>query len=254
MMATASPLPSVDIDNRDTAHQDDRRQDFDRLCIARQRAVAEAQTTNLPSVEDEIILSGSSDSIRHGAISMEPSSPCTVYSETRNAAANTTSPGPPSNISSGGFSPDLWTMSPEERSLMTNSANFARGRRRRGAIQHDVLLEPELSSSSSPAPPSLPALPHDFDCSDDDNARVPENFSVNNDNKATPRGRLQRSFRPSERDDAGVVLVPGLLRRLGRPFSGPWRGPSSPLAPVSSVTASPSGRMSRLRRLFSRRR
>ncbi|KAG9592042.1 hypothetical protein KCU77_g7137, partial [Aureobasidium melanogenum] len=254
MRDTASPLLPSNINKRVAAHQDGRRQYFDRLCIAEQRAVAEQNSPNLLSqkAEDEIILPGSSDDIRYGAISMKPPSPCTVYSRTRNAAAHTHPPSPPSNISSGGFSPVLQTMSPEEHSLMTNSANFARGRRRRGAIQHDILLEPELSSSFLSAPPSPYALPRDLDSSDDDNARSSEVFSVNDDNRATPRGRLQRSFTPSERDDSGVVLVPGLLRRLGRPFSGPWRGLSSPLAPVSLVAAPPAGRMARLRRLFSR--
>ncbi|KAG9564659.1 hypothetical protein KCU77_g8798, partial [Aureobasidium melanogenum] len=254
MRDTASPLLPSNIKKHVAAHQDGRRQDFDRLCIAEQRAVAEQISVNLPSAEGEIILSGSCESIRHNAISMEPPSPCTVLSGIRNAAAPKSPPSPPSNISSGGFSPDLWTTSPEERFLMTNSADFARGRRRRGAIQHDVSLELELSSLSSPTLPSLSALPQDLNVSDDDNARVSENLSVDNDNRATPRGRLQRSFTPSERDDAGVVLLPGLLRRLGRPFSGPWRGPSSPLAPVSLVAAPPAGRMARLRRLFSRRR
>ncbi|KAG9642973.1 hypothetical protein KCU64_g11943, partial [Aureobasidium melanogenum] len=236
MRDTASPLLPSNIKKHVAAHQDGRRQDFDRLCIAEQRAVAEQNSVNLPSAKGEIILSGSSDSIRHGAISMEPPSPCTVLSGTRNAAAH---------------------KSPlKERSLMTNSANFARGRRRRrrGAIQHDVSLGLELSSLPSPTLPSLPALSHDLNSSDDDNARVSEDLSADNDNRATPRGRLQRSFTPSERDDAGVVLVPGLLLRLGRPFSGPWRGPSSPLAPALLVAAPPAGRMARLRRLFSRRR
>ncbi|KAG9854135.1 hypothetical protein KCU98_g2776, partial [Aureobasidium melanogenum] len=254
MKATASGLLPADPNDRVAAHQDGRRQVFGRICIAEQGAVAEQQTANLPSTEDEIRVSDSGDRIYHSAVSMEPPSPCTVYSRTRNAAANANPPSPPSNISSGGFSPDVWTMSPEERSLMTNSANFARGRRRRGAIQHDVLLEPELASSYSPAPPSPSAFLHDFDSSDDNNARVSEDPSVDNDNRPTPRGCLQRSLTPSERDDAGVVLVPGLLRRLGRPFSGPWRGPSSPLAPIPSVAAPPVGRLSRLRRLFSRRR
>ncbi|KAG9554297.1 hypothetical protein KCU71_g15270, partial [Aureobasidium melanogenum] len=256
MRDTASPLLPSNIKKHVAAHQDGRRQDFDRLCIAEQRAVAEQNSVNLPSAKGEIILSGSSDSIRHGAISTEPPSPCTVLSGTRNAAAHKSPLSPPLNISSGGFSPDLWTMSPEERSLMTNSANFARGRRRRrrGAIQHDVSLGLELSSLPSPTLPSLPALSHDLNSSDDDNARVSEDLSADNDNRATPRGRLQRSFTPSERDDAGVVLVPGLLLRLGRPFSGPWRGPSSPLAPALLVAAPPAGRMARLRRLFSRRR
>lgn len=197
-------------------------------------------------------VSESINSIRHSATWRNPPSPCTVDSETRNASASTYSAFPPSDISNGGFSPDLWTVSPEERSLMTNSANFARGRRRRGAIQHDIPLELELSPSSSAIPTSPSALPHDSDSSDDGNARHSEDLSVNDDKRATPRGRLQRSFTPSERDDAGVVLVPGLLRRLGRPFSGPWRGPSSPLAPVSMVAAPPVGGLSRLRRLFSR--
>ncbi|KAH0369238.1 hypothetical protein KCU65_g3454, partial [Aureobasidium melanogenum] len=231
-----------------------RRSAFDRFCVAEQGAVAEQQTANLLSAEDETRSSCSSDRVHHSAISSDHPSPCTVYTGIENPAAYAYSFDPSSNISSDGFSLNLWNMSPEERSLMTNSANFARGRRRRGAIQHEVSLELDISSSSSSAPPSPPALSPDSDSSDDDNARVSEELSVYNDNTATPRGRLQRSFTPPERGDAGVVLVPGLLRRLGRPFSGPWRGPSSPLTPVSLVAAPPAGRLSRLRRLFSRRR
>ncbi|CAD0098593.1 unnamed protein product [Aureobasidium mustum] len=229
-------------------------QDFDHLSIVEQSAVGEQQTANLPSAETENGLPIFSDSLHRSATSMEPPSPRTVGSRISDPAAQTYPPSPPSNNSSSGFSSDIWNMSPEERALMTNSANFARGRRRRCAIQHDIPLELELPSSPSPAPSSSPASPHDLESSDDENAGVSENLSIDHDRRATPRVRLQRSFTPSERDDAGVALVPGLLRRLGRPFSGPWRGPSSPLAPVSSVAAPPVGRLSRLRRLFSRRR
>lgn len=231
-----------------------RRSAFDRFCITEQIAVAEQQTANLLPTEDEIRNSCSSDRVYHSAISSDHPSPCTVCSGFENAAAYTHSSDPSSNISSDGFSPNLWNMSPEERSLMTNSANFARGRRRRGAIQYDVSLELNVSSLSSAAQPSPPVLSPGLDSSDGDSVRVSEDLSVCNDNIATPRGRLQRSFTPSERDDAGVILVPGLLRRLGRPFSGPWRGPLSPLTPVSLVAAPPVGRLSCLRRFFSRRR
>ncbi|KAG9946742.1 hypothetical protein KCU85_g6189, partial [Aureobasidium melanogenum] len=258
---TASPLLPAEMDNYLAAHEVDRRRysSFSELNLLNSHlqpdsAVAVQKTVNLPCDQDENIISDSSDSIHRSAISSGHPSPCTPYSEVQNAAAYAYCPDPPLNIGGDRLSPDLWTMSPEERSLMTNSANFARGRRRRGAIQHEASLELDVSSSHSPAPPPPFFLSPDLDSSDDDKVRVSEDLSGYKDNTATPRGRLQRSFTPSEREDAGVVLVPGLLRRLSRPFSGPWRGPSSPLTPVSSVAAPPVGRLARLRRLFSRRR
>jgi hypothetical protein len=144
---------------------------------------------------------------------------------------------------------------------MTNSAQFARDRRRRrGAVIFDAPLElqyPPLSSPTShsvppsPAPPLVPTYSRD---SHHDNNIGPASPAVLDVNRAPPRGRLQRSFTPSEREDAGVAIVPGLLRRLARPFSGPWRGPSSPLASVSLIDAPPTGPLKRLRRMFSRRR
>ena len=147
---------------------------------------------------------------------------------------------------------------------MTNSAYFARDRRRRrGAIHLDALLELPSPLPSSPAPYSAPhspdpsllpschrivCVPYGEETSGITSPIIPDT------NRAPPRGRLERSFTPSERKDAGIAIVPGLLRRLGRPFSGPWRGPSSPIASISGADAPPAGPLSRLRRVFSRRR
>ncbi|CAD0114215.1 unnamed protein product [Aureobasidium uvarum] len=180
-------------------------------------------------------------------------SPRTSYSRTRTASTRTSTPDGPSDVDSDGFSSNFWNISPEERALMTNSANFARGRRRRrGAIQADAVSEPGPSSplSSTPSvklsPPASPLgsswaqVPHDD--SGNGIARVSDPSDAPENSTTSPRGRLQRSFTPSERDNAGVVLVPGLFRRLGRPFS------------VSTIGLPSTGRLSRLRRLFSRRR
>lgn len=194
-------------------------------------------------------------------------SPRTMYAGPRTTPARNTSSVSPSVVgdSANQFSPD-WVISPEERALMTNSAQFARDRRRRrGAIQLEAPLESPLPSPTSitscPAPPSpaspleppysptlVPDVYHNGGNSDTASSTIPDA------NKASPRGRLQRSFTPSERENAGSAILPGLLRRLGRPFSGPWRGPSSPLASIPATDAPPSGSLSRLRRLFSRRR
>ena len=149
---------------------------------------------------------------------------------------------------------------------MTNSAHFARDRRRRrGAIQLEAPLESPLpsptsiTSCSAPRSPASPleppyspppvSEPHHSDGISDIAAPISPNV-----NEALPRGRLQRSFTPSEREKAGPAILPGLLRRLGRPFSGPWRGPSSPLASIPATDAPPSDSLSRIRRVFSRRR
>ncbi|KAI4729518.1 hypothetical protein E4T49_02581 [Aureobasidium sp. EXF-10728] len=174
-------------------------------------------------------------------------------------------PDDPSNTDSDAFSSPFENISPEERALMTNSANFARGRRqRRGAIQPDTPLEPAPSSPLSSAtsanlsPPASP-LGSSWDQvprNDGNGGIVPTPTSpAAPDGSTMPsRGRLQRSFTPLERDGAGVVSVPGFLHRLRHSCSGPWRGPSSPLTPSSSVDSPPTARLSRLRRFFSCRR
>lgn len=156
---------------------------------------------------------------------------------------------------------------------MTNSAHFARDRRRRrGAIQLEAPLESPLPSPSSltsftaprsrvvspgsppPASPFAPPYSPVPEPSQDDHNADDAPPTTPDANKTPPRGRLQRSFAPSERENAGPAILPGLLRRLGRPFSGPWRGPSSPLASVSLADSSSKGSLSHLRRMFSRRR
>jgi hypothetical protein len=238
--------------------------DVNRVCD--QRWVAEdteQQTHTYAHVQHERKNSFSSGSSSDRATSVQPVSPRTMCAGPRTAPTSSK----PSDTSSPvvadaiGFSPDLWVISPEERALMTNSAQFARDRRRRrDAIQLDAPLEvpsapislPVSSSTpSSRAPPLLPA--YSRDSRHDDNLGL-ASPTVSDVNRAPPRGRLQRSFTPSEREDAGVAIVPGLLRRLARPFSGPWRGPSPPLAPVSLIDAPPAGPLERLRRMFSRRR
>lgn len=193
-------------------------------------------------------------------------SPRTMYAGTRTTSARNTPSAHPSVVgdSANQFSADLWVISPEERALMTNSAHFARDRRRRrGAIQLEAPLESPLpspsSSTSRPAPRSpasvlLPPCSPVLDGSHNDGHSDVAPSAVPDVNKAPPRGRLQRSFAPSERENAGTAIIPGLLRRLGRPFSGPWRGPSSPLASVSLAGAPSKGSLSRLHRVFSRRR
>jgi hypothetical protein len=197
---------------------------------------------------------------------VQPLSPRTTYAGPGTSSTSSAASGPQSVVDDGAnqFSADLWNISPEERALMTNSARFARDRRRRrGAIHLDAPLElhsPPLSSPTScfappsPVSPLVPPycqIPH---LSPVDNNPDIASPATPDANRAPPRGRLQRSFTPSERVDAGVAIVPGLLRRLARPFSGPWRGPSSPLASIPLADAPPASRLSRLRRLFSRRR
>lgn len=231
-----------------------RQESFDHPRIFGQSAVGEQQAVSFPPAKDEVRVPIFVDDTHDDATLSDPLSPRTAYPESTNATAHIPS-SPPSHIGRAGFSPDLWTMSPEERSLMTNSANFARDRRRRrGAIYLNASVELELAPSSWPAPPSPPALPQDLDSSDDGTAGISEILSADDNSGAKPRGRLQRPYTSSKRDGAGVVMVPGLLRRLVRPFSGPWRGPPSPLTPVSLVAAPPVGRLSRLGRLFSHHR
>jgi len=208
----------------------------------------------------------SSYSRDHSSTSVQSMSPRTMYAAPRTTSARNTASEPPSVAGDGAnqFSPDLWDISPEERALMTNSAHFARDRRRRGgAIQLAASLESPLASPSSPtsfpAPcsPVSPVAPHHSPVPDgfrnDGYSDVAPSTTPDTD-KAPPRGRLQRSFTPSERGHAGLAILPGLLRRLGRPFSGPWRGPSLPLASIPANNAPSKGSLSRLRRVFSRRR
>jgi hypothetical protein len=208
---------------------------------------------------------GSFSSNSSSEFSVQFLSPRTIHPRPRTASVRAPVSGPSSVVGGGAdhFSPDLWVISPEERALMTNSAHFARDRRpRHGAIHLDAPLELPSPSSSSLAPCSAPhspdpsllpyhrivCVPYGVETLDITSPIVPDI------NRAPHRGRLERSFTPSERKDAGVAIVPGLLRRLGRPFSGPWRGASSPLASVSGADAPPAGPLSRLRRVFSRRR
>jgi hypothetical protein len=231
-------------------------------CIAED---TEQQTPTHAYVEDETRNSFSSNNSSDTATLIQPLSPRTTYAGPGISSRSTASV-PPSMVDDGAnqFSADMWNISPEERALMTNSAHIARDRRRRrGAIHLEVALElptPSLSSptpysaSASPAPPLVPPyhqtsrLPHN-----DNNPNIVSPVPLDA-NKPPPRARLQRSFTPSEREDAGVTIVPGLLRRLARPFSGPWRGPSSPLASVPLTDAPSTRPLSRLRRWFSRRR
>ncbi|KAI4843351.1 hypothetical protein E4T44_06784 [Aureobasidium sp. EXF-8845] len=220
------------------------------------------QTHTHAYIQDKARDSGSSDSSSDSATSIQPVSTRTMYAGPRTVTTSYKPHDPSSvvDVDADGFSPDLLVISPEERALMTSSAQFARNRRRRrGAVNFDAPLElhsPPLSSPTSYSVPLLrprPILPaYPRESHHDDNIS-PTSAAVLDVNRAPPRGRLQRSFTPSEREDAGVVIVRGLLRRLARPFSGPWRGPSSPLAPVSLADAPPAGPLKRLRRMFSRR-
>lgn len=207
----------------------------------------------------ELFSSNNSD---HSSTSVQSMSPRTTYAAPGTISARTTSSVPPSVVgdSANQFSPDQWVISPEERALMTNSAHFARDRRRRrGAIQLEAPVESPLSSPSSPPScprsrsPVPPFAPHyspvPDGCHDDVCSDVAPSTTPDTD-KAPPRGRLQRSCTPSERTDAGPAILPGLLRRLGRPFSGPWREPSSPLASLPTTDGPPPSSLSRLRRLI----
>ncbi|KAI4717998.1 hypothetical protein E4T48_05764 [Aureobasidium sp. EXF-10727] len=209
--------------------------------------------------------SQSSDGSLDGDTLVEVPSPRTPYSGPETTTTRTSIPDEPSNTDSDGFSSTFWNISPEERALMTNSANFARGRRqRRGAIQSDTPLESAPSSSLSSAPSAnLSPLASPLGSSWDQDPRNDGNGGITpiftspaapDGSTTSPRGRLQRSFTPLEPDSAGAVSVPGFLRRLRHSCSGPWRGPSSPLTPSSSVDSPPTARLSRLRRFFSCRR
>jgi hypothetical protein len=223
------------------------------------------QTPILASVRDEARDSFSSENSSDSAASAQTLSPRTIQPRPRIASTRATDSGSSTVVGDGAnqFSPDLWAISSEERALMTNSAHFARDRRRRrGAIHLDAPLELPSPLPSLPAPSSAPHSPgpsllpyHRIVCVPygEETSGITSPI-ISNTNRAPPRGRLERSFTPSERKDAGIAIVPGLLRRLGRPFSGPWRGPSSPLASVSATDAPPAGPLSRLRRVFSRRR
>ncbi|KAH0287407.1 hypothetical protein KCU62_g6065, partial [Aureobasidium sp. EXF-3399] len=222
--------------------------------------------TNLKSQHEIEGGSFSSNNSDHSSTSVQSMSPRTTYAGCSTASARNTSSVPPSVVGDGAnqFSPDQWVISPEERALMTNSAHFARDRRRRRtAIQLEAPLKSPLHLSSSPPSfprirsPVSPVAPHhspvpdgfrNDGCSDVAPSTTPDTDSV------PPRGRLQRSFTPSERKDAGPAILPGLLRRLGRPFSGPWRGPSSLLTSIPATDTQAAGSLSRLRRMFSRRR
>jgi hypothetical protein len=233
---------------------------FDQRWIAED--TEQQQTHTHACFQDKVRGSGSSDSSSDSATSVQPVSPRTMYADPRTATTSSKPHDPSSVVDTDAdwFSPDLWVISPEERALMTNSAQFARdGRRRRGAIIFDAPLElhyPPLSSPYSvpPSPPRPIPPAYSRDSRHDDDDIVPASAVVPDVNRAPPRGRLQRSFTSSEREDAGVVIIPGFLRRLAGPFSGLWQGPSSPLAPVSLVDTPPAGPLKRLRRVFSRRR
>lgn len=223
------------------------------------------QTLILASARDEPKVSFSSETSSHSATSFQSLSPRSVYPGPRTASIRVPASGPFSVVGDGAdhFSPDLWVILPEKRALMTNSAHFARDRRRRrDAVHLDAPLELPSSLPSSLAPCSAPHSPDPSLLPDHRIVCVPYGEEISgitsliipDTNRAPPRGRLERSFTPSERKGAGIAIVPGLLRRLGRPFSGPWRGPSSPLAPVSGADAPPAGPLSRLRRVFSCRR
>jgi hypothetical protein len=234
--------------------------------VSDQRWIAEdteQQTPTHAHIRDEVRNSFSSNNSSDSAKSSQPLSPRTAYADPGTSPTRNTASDPTSMIDDGAnqFSADSWNISPEERALMTNSAHFARDRRRRrGAIHLEVPLElptPSLSSPTlttpSPAPLALPPyceIPH---LSPDDDSDI-ASPAPPDANRAPPRARLQRSFTPSERENAGVAIVPGLLRRLTSPFSGPWRGPSSPLASVAIRDTPPTRPLSRLRRWLSRRR
>ncbi|KAI5202788.1 hypothetical protein E4T39_04441 [Aureobasidium subglaciale] len=222
------------------------------LTLAEQRAATPSPT------EDEVRVSVFSDSSSDGVASTEPLSPRSTHVSPGATAPRAPSPASPLAVDSNEHQPASpgWAdgVSPEERVLIINSANAARDRRRRrGAVQLDGSpLEPGFSSQPSPTSAPSPSLPRGRQHGSEDGNSPPT--STSDTRRAAPRARLQRSFIPSEREHAGVALVPGLLRRLGRPFSGPWQGPSSPLTSVSLAAVPPSGRLSRLRDLFQRRR
>jgi hypothetical protein len=238
--------------------------------VSDQRWIAEdteQQTPTHAHIRDEVRNSFSSNNSSDSAKSSQPLSPRTAYADPGTSSTRNTASVPPSMVDDGAnqFSADMWNISLEERALMTNSAHFARDRRRRrGAIHLEVPLElptPSLSSPTlttpSPAPLLLPPYCETSRLSPDDaNPEIasPATPATPIANKPPPRARLQRSFTPSERENAGVAIAPGLLRRLARPFSGPWRGPSSPLASVPMADAPPVGPLSRLRRWVLRRR
>ncbi|KAI5268663.1 hypothetical protein E4T47_07682 [Aureobasidium subglaciale] len=208
--------------------------------------------------EDQVRVSIFSDSSSDGVASTEPLSPRSPHVNPRGIAPRASPPASPLPEDSNERQPPSpgWVdgVLSEERVLMTNSANVARDRRRRrGAVQFEGSpLEPGFPSQPSPTSAPSPSPPQGRHHGSEGGSSPPTARSATR--RATPRGRLQRSFVPSERERAGVVLVPGLLRRLGRPFSGPWQGPSSSLVSVLLTTAPPDSHLSRLRDLFQRHR
>ncbi|KAI4836048.1 hypothetical protein E4T44_08488 [Aureobasidium sp. EXF-8845] len=215
---------------------------FDQRWIAED--TEQQQTHTHACFQDKVRGSGSSDSSSDSATSVQPVSPRTMYADPRTATTSS-KPHDPSSVvdaDADGFSPDLWVISPEERALVMVAA----------VVLHYPPLSSPYSVPPSPPRPIPPAYSRDSRHDDDD--IVPASAVVPDVNRAPPRGRLQRSFTSSEREDAGVVIIPGFLRRLARQFSGLWQGPSSPLAPVSLVDTPPAGPLKRLRRVFSRRR
>jgi len=232
----------------------------------RSLSLSNSSMTDLKSQHEiggELFSSNNSD---HTSTSVQSLSPRTMYAAPRTTSARTTSSVPSSVVddSANQFSPDQWVISPEERALMTNSAHFARDRRRRrGAVQFEAPVESPIPSPSSPTSYPAPCSPASAlgpsystvpDVSYNHGYSDAASSALSEADRAPPRGRLQRSFTPSEREHAGPTILPGLLRRLGRPFSGPWRGPSSPLASIPATNPPPKGSFSRLRRVFSRRR
>ncbi|CAD0085104.1 unnamed protein product [Aureobasidium vineae] len=141
------------------------------------------------------------DDSLEGETLVEVPSPRTPYFGPRTTTTRGfTSDGLP-NIDSDGFSSTFWNIPPEERALMTNSANFARDRRQcRGAIQSDTPLEPDPSSPLSSTPSSNlspPASPlgsswseDPRDDSDDGMAPVSASPAAPDDSLTPPRGRL----------------------------------------------------------------
>jgi hypothetical protein len=239
----------------------DASQVFDWRCIAEDTEQQTPTHTHIQGEARNSFSSNRSDSVA----SSQPLSPRTTCAGPRTSSTRNTASVPPSMVDDGAnqFSADMWNISPEERALMTNSAHFARDRRRRrGAIHLEGPLElptPSLSPPTSASVPPSPApllLPPYCQISHLSHDNTPDVASpiTPHTNRPPPRARLQRSFTPSERENAGVAIVPGLLRRLARPFSGPWRGPSSPLASVPLTDAPPVRPWSRLRRWVLRRR
>jgi hypothetical protein len=187
-------------------------------------------------------------------------------------------------------------LTPEERTILLNSAEYARNRRRPGQRRNAVQLEVSpIQRPRIPTPPPLdlsPATPltplrdgsesnrrghnynnyrpngNEINDMNSNNRHDDNNNNSNHNNEVhhhqstsrtpfpsptTPRARPTCSFPPSERETAGEILAPGLLRRLGRPFSGPWVGSSSGLPPLP-LSPSSVGCFSGLKRFCSFRR